>query len=101
MKKNQLLIGLSFIVLASACTKSEDQHIYTLYSTNFPTDSGRSGIATFDLVTSEQAGVICQEAADLYTEDFQKRKKSTIGMNLPKFAIGVKKVGLKNKSAYN
>jgi len=75
MKKNQLLIGLSFIVLASACTKSEDQHIYTLYSTNFPTDSGRSGIATFDLVTSEQAGVICQEAADLYTEDFQKRKK--------------------------
>jgi len=75
MKKNQLLIGLSFIVLASACTKSDDQHIYTLYSTNFPTDSGRSGIATFDLVTSEQAGVICQEAADLYTEDFQKRKK--------------------------
>ena len=75
MKKIQLLIALALLVLASACTKSEGEHIYTLYSTNYPTDSGRSGIATFDLVTSEQAGVICQEAADMYAEDFQKRKK--------------------------
>jgi hypothetical protein len=75
MKKIRLLIALASLVLASACTKSEGEHIYTLYSTNYPTDSGRSGIATFDLVTSEQAGVICQEAAVMYAEDFQKRKK--------------------------
>jgi len=75
MKKIQLLIALGSLVLASACSESGDEHIYTLYSTNYPTDSGRSGIATFDLVTSEQAGVVCQEAADMYAEDFQKRKK--------------------------
>lgn len=75
MKKIQLLIALASLVLASACSKSGDEHIYTLYSTNYPTDSGRSGIATFDLVASDQAGVICQEAANMYAEDFQKRKK--------------------------
>ena len=75
MKKIQLLIALASLVLASACSKSGDEHIYTLYSTNYPTDSGRSGIATFDLVASDQAGVICQEAANMYADDFQKRKK--------------------------
>jgi hypothetical protein len=75
MKKVPLLIALVLLGLTSACTKSEGEHIYTLYSTNYPTDSGRSGIATFDLVSSEQAGVICQEAAAMYADDFQKRKK--------------------------
>jgi hypothetical protein len=75
MKKIQLLSALVFSVFVSACTKNQEEHIYTLYSTNHPSDSGRSGIATFDLVSSEQAGVICQEAADMYAEDFKKRKK--------------------------
>ena len=75
MKKIQLLSALIFLFFFSACSKNQEEHIYTLYSTNYPTDSGRSGIATFDLVTSEQAGVICKEAADMYAEDFQKRKK--------------------------
>lgn len=75
LKKFKLLFAFCFVVVGSACTKSEGEHVYTLYSTNYPTDTGRSGIATFDLVTSEQAGVVCQEAADMYAEDFQKRKK--------------------------
>jgi hypothetical protein len=75
MNKNRLFISLLFFCLVSACTNADEEHIYTLYSTNYPNDSGRSGIATFDLVKSQQAETICQETADLLAEDFQRRKK--------------------------
>jgi hypothetical protein len=75
MKKTQLLICLLLLGLISACTDADGEHIYTLYSTNHPTDSGRYGIATFDLNKGPEAGTICQETADMFAEDFQKRKK--------------------------
>lgn len=75
MKKFQLLISLFCLVIISACTNTDEEHIYTLYSTNHPNDSGRYGIATFDLSKGPQAGTICQETADLFAEDFLKRKK--------------------------
>jgi hypothetical protein len=75
MKKIHLLFPFFFVVFLTACTNTDEEHIYTLYSTNHPNDSGRYGIATFDLTKSSEAGTICQETADMYAEDFQKRKK--------------------------
>jgi hypothetical protein len=76
MKKIHLLTAVSFVFLFTACSSAEEEHIYTLYSTNYPHDSGRHGIATFDLVMGPEAGTICQEAADMYFEDFKKRKET-------------------------
>ena len=63
--------------LAACSDKSvRESEVYTLYSSNYPTDIGRSGVATFDLANiPELNGQICQEAADLYQADFEKRKK--------------------------
>ena len=63
--------------LAACSDKSvRESEVYTLYSSNYPTDVGRIGVATFDLANiPELNGQICQEAADLYQADFEKRKK--------------------------
>lgn len=60
-----------------ACSENNlpEPEIYTLYSTNFPNDYGRSGVATFDLTNiPELNSQICKEAADLLQADFEKRK---------------------------
>jgi hypothetical protein len=68
---------VSGLGLAGCSEKSfPESEIYTLYSSNYPTDVGRSGVATFDLANiPELNGQICQEAADLYQADFEKRKR--------------------------
>lgn len=61
----------------TACSEKglPESEIYTLYSTNFPNDYGRSGVATFDLANiKELNGQMCQEMADLLQADFEKRK---------------------------
>lgn len=76
MKTYQSITIVFFVFLFTACTGAEEEHIYTLYSTNHPHDSGRYGIATFDLVMGSEAEKICQEAADMYLKDFKKRKEN-------------------------
>lgn len=76
-------INTSLVIVAvtlglTACSEKSipESESYTLYSSNYPTDIGRSGVATFDLANiPELNGQICQETADLYQADFEKRKK--------------------------
>jgi hypothetical protein len=65
------------LLLASGCSDGvgHESEIYTLYSTNHPNDSGRSGIATFDLAKVPFNSQMCQETAEMYKLDFEKRKK--------------------------
>jgi len=68
---------LLFVLVATACSEQKfpESEIYTLYSTNFPNDFGRSGVATFDLAsTPELNGEICRETAELLQADFERRK---------------------------
>lgn len=66
-----LLLGLA------ACSENNvpEADIFTLYSTNYPHDYGRSGVATFDLAKEPLNSMMCQEAADMHKADFEKRKK--------------------------
>ena len=81
--KMKLKIHTSLVMLvvtlglaASSEKNFPESEVYTLYSSNYPTDVGRSGVATFDLAsTPELNQEICQEAADLYQADFEKRKR--------------------------
>lgn len=68
---------LLFVLVTTACSEQTlpESEIYTLYSTNFPTDFGRSGVATFDLANIPEAnGEMCRETADLLQADFERRK---------------------------
>ena len=60
-----------------ACSENSvpESDVFTLYSTNFPHDHGRSGVATYNLAKEPFNSVMCQEAAELYQADFEKRKK--------------------------
>ena len=62
----------------AACSEQSvpESDLFTLYSTNFPYDHGRSGVATFDLAKEPFNSTMCQEAAELYQADFEKRKKA-------------------------
>jgi len=77
----QFSICTSFIVIAvtftlGACSeKNPEDDIFTLYSTNYPHDYGRSGVATYDLAKEPFNGMMCQETAELHQADFEKRKK--------------------------
>ena len=64
------------VIHLSACNEQSvsKSEVFTLYSTNHPTDSGRSGVATFDLAKEPFNGQMCLEAADLYTADFERTK---------------------------
>ncbi len=71
------ILVLALLAVLSACTEKglPDSDVYTLYSSNYPTETGRNGVATFDLGNfKEIQGQICQETADLYQADFEKRK---------------------------
>lgn len=79
------LIFLPLMVAASlaACTEKvfSESDVFTLYSTNYPTDIGRSGVATFDLAKEPFNSQRCFEAADLYTSDFERRKGAGLNQN--------------------
>ena len=72
-----LVIVAVALGLAACSEKSlPELEIYTLYSSNYPTENGRSGVATFDLANiPELNGQICQESADLFQADFEKKKR--------------------------
>ncbi len=76
-----ILTHFIFVAVAlslAACSEKDfpESEVYTLYSTNFPNDYGRSGVATFDLADNpELNSQICQESAELFQKDFEKRKK--------------------------
>lgn len=55
----------------------KDTDVYTLYSTNYPKSSGRSGVATFDLSSELFNKAMCEDAANLYQADFEKLKASS------------------------
>lgn len=55
----------------------KDTDVYTLYSTNHPKPSGRSGVATFDLSSELFNKAMCEDAANLYQADFEKLKASS------------------------
>ncbi len=66
----------------TACSNKSDPgtEVYTLYSTNFPHDYGRHPIATFDVAATPELSLsICQETAELYQADFEKRKRENAG----------------------
>ena len=72
------LVVVTVALGLAACSETgfPESEVYTLYSSNYPTDVGRSGVATFDLANiPELNGQICQEAADLYQADFEKSKR--------------------------
>lgn len=68
---------LLFALVTAACSDRavSESAVFTLYSTNFPNEFGRYGIATFDLAdTPETNSLICRETADLLQADFERRK---------------------------
>ena len=76
------IIFLAVSLSLPACSERSfpESEVYTLYSTNFPSDYGRSGVATFDLANiPELNSQICQESADLFQKDFEERKKENGG----------------------
>ena len=72
------LLVLLLPSLAAGTQKApKDADVYTLYSTNYPKSSGRSGVATFDLSTELFNRAMCEDAADLFKADFEKLKASS------------------------
>jgi hypothetical protein len=72
-------LTLAAVVLGlSACSHwgCPENEVHTLYSTNFPHDVGRHPVATFDVAAVPELSLsICQETAELYKADFEKRKR--------------------------
>ena len=76
-------LAIAAVILGlTACSDKgyPESEVYTLYSTNFPNDSGRHPVATFDVAaTPELSRSICQATAELYQADFEKRKRDNSG----------------------
>ena len=87
--------GLAVAVFAmlAGCSPDlqSDSHIYTLYSTNFPHDTGRSGISTFNLSTEDLNSLMCQEAAELYKGDFERQTSENPALSQAKFRVWCEK----------
>ena len=67
----------------TACSEKgyPESQVYTLYSTEFPHETGRHAIATFDVAATPELSLsICQETAELYQADFERRKRDNSGM---------------------
>lgn len=73
----RFLASFALVLLATACTERTvpESSVFTLYSTNFPHEVGRYGVATFDLADETINDLGCKEAAELYRADFEKRKR--------------------------
>ena len=75
-------ISTSLVIVAvalslAACSEKSlhESEIYTLYSSSYPYDIGRNGVATFDVANiPESNGLMCQESAELFQEEFEKIK---------------------------
>ena len=75
------IVTISFGVTACSENGFPESQVYTLYSTEFPLDSGRHPIATFDVAATPELSLsICHEAAELYQADFEKRKRENSGI---------------------
>jgi hypothetical protein len=76
-------LAIAAVILGlTACSDSgySEAEVYTLYSTNFPHDVGRHPVATFDVAATPELSLsICQETAELYKADFEKRKRDNAG----------------------
>jgi hypothetical protein len=71
-------IAIVFVVAMTGCSEralQTDSEVFTLYSTNFPNQNGRYGVATFDLADESVNEMSCHEAVDLYRNDFERRKR--------------------------
>jgi hypothetical protein len=69
-----LPVAASAALLSCSVGEVERREVYTLYSTNHPTDVGRSAVATFEFGNSPgMSQLMCQEAADLYLKDLRER----------------------------
>lgn len=74
-----VFIVVGFLAACSDKDASDDQ-VFTLYSTNFPNDFGRHPVATFDNDPNPDLNLtFCQEAADLFQADFERRKRENAG----------------------
>ena len=83
MQNIWILILALHLVVACSDNSTAEAEVYTLYSTNFPNDLGRQPVATFDLASMPELNLsICQETADLYHADFEKRKHENSGSAL-------------------
>lgn len=83
MKNIWLSILTLHFVVACSDNNPTAAEVYTLYSTSFPHDLGRQPIATFDVEEVPEISLsICQETADLYQADFEKRKRENAGSAL-------------------
>ncbi len=78
-----IFIPLVAVISFAGCTEKvvSESDVFTLYSTNYPTDTGRSGVATFDLAREPFNSQMCFEAVDLYTLDFEKKKSTSLNPN--------------------
>lgn len=70
-----ILVAVAHGLVACSENSPSESDVFTLYSTNFPHDYGRSGVATFNLAIEPFNSQMCQEAAVLHQEDFERRKK--------------------------
>jgi hypothetical protein len=73
----RLFVSAVLILFVAGCSerRAPDSEVFTLYSTSFPNDFGRYGVATFDLADETVNSLGCQEAVELYSADFEKRKR--------------------------
>lgn len=73
-----LLVGAAISMQSGCMDKAQgpsSEEVYVLYSSNQPGGADRVGIATFD--RGQIAGInlmMCQEAADLYSEKFKSQR---------------------------
>jgi hypothetical protein len=70
------IVAVAIGLIACSDKNYPENEVYTLYSTNFPDDSGRHPVATFDVAATPELSLsICQETAELYQADFEKKKR--------------------------
>lgn len=71
-----VLAAVAIGLTACSYKNYPENEVYTLYSTNFPHDSGRHPVATFDVAATPELSLsICQETAELYQADFENKKR--------------------------
>lgn len=55
------------------------EEVYTLYSSNWPTETGRSPVATFEHSSIGLNAGMCWETVELYERDSEERRPETGG----------------------
>jgi hypothetical protein len=77
----RLALAVAILGLTACSDKGyPETEVYTLYSTEFPNDFGRHPVATFDVAATPELSLsICQETAELYQADFERRRRENSG----------------------